>query len=173
MLQLSTGRQELYGESIDTVISGSQFEELVNELNLAPNIRAAQPPNLSVADHGDGPESFAVPPGILGSPAWPSRDAGSLGDPAPRCGLSTAQLGADNGDLAFLASVCRESPRSRSVPDPCEWPEAGDGTDNSVPCETTAWWPRRRGALTAASRWSRLWNRWPGRASTSGPGTRT
>ena len=54
MLQLSTGRQELDGESIDTVISGSQFEELVNELNLAPNIRAAHPPNLSLADHGDG-----------------------------------------------------------------------------------------------------------------------
>ena len=54
MLQLSTGRQELGGERIDTAISGSQFEELVNELNLAPNIRAAHPPNLSLADHVNG-----------------------------------------------------------------------------------------------------------------------
>jgi hypothetical protein len=51
VLQVSRGRQELDGESIDTVISGSQFE--VNELKLAPNIGAAYPPNLSLGEHVD------------------------------------------------------------------------------------------------------------------------
>jgi hypothetical protein len=35
-------------ERIDTAISGGQFEEFFDELNRAPNIRAAHPPNLSL-----------------------------------------------------------------------------------------------------------------------------
>ena len=51
VLQLSLGRKKSDGERIDTAISGVQLEELFNELNLPPNIRAAHPPNLSLPDH--------------------------------------------------------------------------------------------------------------------------
>src|SRR5215471_4593091 len=39
------------GERIGTAILGGQFEELVNELNLPPNIGTAHPPRLPLPDH--------------------------------------------------------------------------------------------------------------------------
>jgi hypothetical protein len=44
------GSQELGGET-DVASSGGQFEELVDELNLAPNINSAHPPNLPLPQH--------------------------------------------------------------------------------------------------------------------------
>src|ERR1019366_6597241 len=61
-------------------------------------------------------ESFAEPPGILGSPAWRSLDVGWLDDPVPECYSSTAQVGVDSGCAASLPSYCRGSPRCKSVP---------------------------------------------------------
>ena len=37
-----------------TAGSSGQFEELVDELNLTPNIRSAHPPNLPLPQHVDG-----------------------------------------------------------------------------------------------------------------------
>jgi hypothetical protein len=45
------GLQELGGETVDAASSGGQFEELVDELNLTPNISSARPPNLPLPDH--------------------------------------------------------------------------------------------------------------------------
>jgi hypothetical protein len=45
------GSQELGGERIGAARSGGQFEELVDELNLTPNIRSAHPPNLPLPQH--------------------------------------------------------------------------------------------------------------------------
>ena len=45
------GSQELGGETVDAASSGGQFEELVDELNLTPNISSAHPPNLPLPDH--------------------------------------------------------------------------------------------------------------------------
>ena len=45
------GSQELGGEMVDAANSGGQFEELVDELNLTPNIRSAHPPNLPLPHH--------------------------------------------------------------------------------------------------------------------------
>src|ERR1022692_839439 len=42
----SMGSQELGGETVDAASSGGQFEELVDEPNLTPNISSAHPPNL-------------------------------------------------------------------------------------------------------------------------------
>jgi hypothetical protein len=44
------GSQELGGETVDAASSGGQFEELVDELNLTPNISSAHPPNLPLPD---------------------------------------------------------------------------------------------------------------------------
>ena len=45
------GSQEWGGETVDAASSGGQFEELVDELNLTPNIRSAHPPNLPLPQH--------------------------------------------------------------------------------------------------------------------------
>jgi hypothetical protein len=45
------GSQELDGETVDAASSGGQFEELVDELNLTPNISSAHPPNLPLPHH--------------------------------------------------------------------------------------------------------------------------
>ena len=39
---------------VDVVISSGQFKELVDELNLTPNIFPAYPPNLPLTDHVHG-----------------------------------------------------------------------------------------------------------------------
>src|SRR5712691_1345891 len=44
------GSEELGGET-DAASSGGQFEELVDELNLTPNISSAHPPNLPLPQH--------------------------------------------------------------------------------------------------------------------------
>src|ERR1700680_644829 len=49
----SMGSQELGGETVDAASSGGQFEELVDELNLTPNISSAHPPNLPLPHHVD------------------------------------------------------------------------------------------------------------------------
>jgi hypothetical protein len=57
VLQLSIGVrrvQELGGETVDAAGSGGQFEELVDELNLAPNIFPAYPTSLPLPDHVHG-----------------------------------------------------------------------------------------------------------------------
>src|SRR5712692_5032476 len=43
--------QELGGETVDAASSGGQFEELVDELNLTPNIVPLHPPNLPLPHH--------------------------------------------------------------------------------------------------------------------------
>jgi hypothetical protein len=48
------GSQESGGETVDAASSGGQFEELVDELNLTPNIVPLHPPNLPLPDHIDG-----------------------------------------------------------------------------------------------------------------------
>jgi hypothetical protein len=65
------GLQELGGETVDAASSGGQLEELLDELNLTPNISSAHPPNRPLPHHVRrlNPESFAAPPGILGTPA--------------------------------------------------------------------------------------------------------
>jgi hypothetical protein len=40
--------------TVNAAISSSQFEELVDELNLTPKIIPVQPPNLTLPDHMDG-----------------------------------------------------------------------------------------------------------------------
>src|ERR1700693_1466600 len=45
------GSQELGRRDGRWPSSGGQFEELVDELNLTPNIRSAHPPNLSLPQH--------------------------------------------------------------------------------------------------------------------------
>src|SRR5713101_7802345 len=44
------GSEELGGETA-AASSGGQFEELVDELNLTPNISSAHPPNLPFPQH--------------------------------------------------------------------------------------------------------------------------
>jgi hypothetical protein len=41
----------LGGETVDAASSGGQFEELVDELNLTPNIFPAYPTSLPLPDH--------------------------------------------------------------------------------------------------------------------------
>jgi hypothetical protein len=41
----------LGGETVDAAGLGGQFEELVDELNLTPNISSAHPPNLPLPQH--------------------------------------------------------------------------------------------------------------------------
>jgi hypothetical protein len=48
------GSQELGGETVDAASSGGQFEELVDELNLMPNIVPIDAPNLPFPYHIDG-----------------------------------------------------------------------------------------------------------------------
>jgi hypothetical protein len=48
------GSQEWGGETVDAASSGSQFEELVDELNLTPNIFPAYPTSLPLPDHVHG-----------------------------------------------------------------------------------------------------------------------
>src|SRR5713226_3329946 len=45
------GSEESGGETVDAAGSGGQFEELVDELNLTPNISSAHPPNLPLPHH--------------------------------------------------------------------------------------------------------------------------
>jgi len=55
VLQLPVGvrwaHKELGGETVGAERSGGQFEELMDELNLTPNIRSAHPPNLPLPHH--------------------------------------------------------------------------------------------------------------------------
>jgi hypothetical protein len=50
-------------ETVDAASSGGQFEELVDELNLTPNISSADPPNLPLPHHVQphNPEWFTAP----------------------------------------------------------------------------------------------------------------
>ena len=48
------GSQEWGGERVDAASSGGQFEELVDELNLTPNIFPAYPTSLPLPDHVHG-----------------------------------------------------------------------------------------------------------------------
>jgi hypothetical protein len=45
------GAQKLSGETVDATSSGGRFEELVDELNLTPNVSSAHPPNLPLPHH--------------------------------------------------------------------------------------------------------------------------
>jgi hypothetical protein len=45
---------QLIGETVDAAGSGGQFEELVDELNLTPNIFPAYPTGLPLPDHVHG-----------------------------------------------------------------------------------------------------------------------
>jgi hypothetical protein len=45
------GSQELGGKTVDAASLSGHFEELVDELNVTPNIGAAHPPNLSLPHH--------------------------------------------------------------------------------------------------------------------------
>jgi hypothetical protein len=55
VLQLPVGvrwaHKDLGGETVGAARSGGQFEELMDELNLTPNIRSAHPPNLPLPHH--------------------------------------------------------------------------------------------------------------------------
>jgi hypothetical protein len=59
---------------VDSALSDRQVEQVVDELNLAPNICPAHPPNLPLPHHVDrNPGSFAAPPETLEILAWHSR----------------------------------------------------------------------------------------------------
>src|ERR1019366_5885854 len=81
--------------------------ESVEEDHLLPPIELAPSGSCGLLH---SPESFAEPPGILGSPAWRSLDVCWLDDLVPECCSSTAQVGVDSGcaaSLPFYGSIAR------------------------------------------------------------------
>jgi hypothetical protein len=64
----------LANDDSHVAFSGGQFEELVDELNLTPNVSPANPPSLPFPNHVHrliSLEAFALPPGTLEILAWP------------------------------------------------------------------------------------------------------
>ena len=115
----SIGSEELGRETVDAASSGGQFEELVDELNLTPNISSAHPPNLPLPQHvhrlitlNGSLRRLEFSEPLLGVHAAFDRAVILLED------IVQVLIGAGNGGEVSLPSLCRGWPSRRSVPDP-------------------------------------------------------
>ncbi len=107
---------------VEVVISSWQFKELVDELNLTPNIVPAYPPNLPLPDHVHGfvalnrsPRRLEFSKALLGIDAAFDRSVILLQDIVQVLHRSVPTAAAKD---SFLA-LCRGWPSRKSAPDPC------------------------------------------------------
>src|ERR1700674_4072359 len=145
------GSQERGGETVDAASSGGQFEELVDELNLTPNISSAHPLNLPLPQH--------------------VHRLITLNGSLRRLEFSEPLLGvhpAFDRSVVLLQNVVQVL--DGSVPaTAAKCPFLLYVGDGPAPSEIGVWQHRHRETLTAESQSCPRRNQWPDTGSTNGP----